>query len=76
MTDRPPQGTVKRIFGAALMAIGGLIALLSGLCSLVFAFGSMFKGEQVFGLVISFAVGIVPILSGVGLFFLGRHLRR
>ena len=65
------------LFGGLLMAIGLLIALLSGLCSAVFlaklASGSGFNGA---GLVIVGVVGGIPFLGGVGMFFGGLTLVR
>ena len=71
---------VLRFFGAALMAIGGLIAILSGLCTawggLQFLTGDMAGGNfgQTLGLVAVF--GGIPIAVGVGLYFLGRWIGR
>jgi len=74
-----------RFFGGLLMVVGGLMAALAGLCTVVFV-GSvvveMGRGNQtIFGetasfLMLSAVVGGVPIVVGVALFFLGRHLWR
>ena len=68
---------MKTLFGGLLMAIGLLIALLSGLCSAVFlaklASGSEFSGA---GLMIVAVVGGMPFLGGVGMFFGGLTLVR
>ena len=77
---------IKRFFAAALMAIGGLIALLCGLCTLgwtgfviVALTTSRDKSTAAaFGgtLLITLFVGVLPTLFGVGLFVAGRGLRR
>ena len=83
MSDHPnPAG---RFFGGLLMVVGGLMATLAGLCTIMFA-GSvgleMGRGNQtIFGetasfLLLSAVVGGVPIILGVALFFLGRFLWR
>ena len=68
---------MKTLFGGLLMAIGLLIALLSGLCSAVFlaklARGSEFNGA---GLMIVVVVGGMPLLGAVGMFFGGLTLVR
>ena len=74
---------VKRAFGALLMAVGGLIATLSGLCSVLFLVSMVFAvmdshsaNDAMVPLLIVFVVGGVPFALGAGLFVLGRHLRR
>jgi hypothetical protein len=86
MTD-PSQtgaGPVAKLFGSLLMAVGGLIAVLSGLCSLAFL-GTMIQtsvphpgqNNQIVGLLVAVLVfGGVPIGVGAGLFIIGRHLFR
>ena len=75
-----------RFFGVLLMAVGSLIAGLSGLCSagvLVMmaaepgsGSGEAIVGAFVGGLVMVGIVGGVPILVGVGLIIVGRGLYR
>lgn len=83
MSEHPnPAG---RFFGGLLMVVGGLLASLAGLCTVLFV-GSVFlemgRGNQtIFGetasfLMLSAVVGGVPIVVGVALFFLGRLLWR
>lgn len=83
MSEHPnPTG---RFFGGLLMVVGGLMATLAGLCTVMFV-GSvvleMGQGNQtIFGetasfLMLSAVVGGVPIILGVALFFLGRFLWR
>lgn len=83
MSEHPnPTG---RFFGGLLMVVGGLMATLAGLCTVMFV-GSvvleMGRGNQtIFGesasfLMLSAVVGGVPIILGVALFFLGRFLWR
>jgi len=76
--------SVAKLFGALLMAVGGLIAVLSGLCSLAFL-GTMIQNSvqhpgqsgQIVGLLlVVLFFGGVPISVGVGLFIIGRHLFR
>lgn len=74
-----------RFFGGLLMVVGGLMAALAGLCTIVFVGAvvlEMGRGNQtIFGetasfLMLSAVVGGVPIILGVGLFFLGRFMWR
>lgn len=70
----------QRFFGGLLMAVGVLIMLASGLCSV--AFIAMLMGEggnanDALQLLIAVAVfGGIPFALGVGLFVGGRALRR
>jgi hypothetical protein len=75
---------VAKLFGALLMAVGGLIAVLSGLCSLAFL-GTMIQNlvqhpgqsGQIVGLLLAVLFfGGTPIGVGVGLVVIGRHLLR
>ena len=76
--------TTRSFFGAALMAVGGLIALLCGLCTLtyfVMGANSLGKGGEEGSyapimMIASLLMGGVPTAVGVGLFFAGRGLRR
>ena len=88
MTDQtpplvqPPGDPVRRFFGGLLMAVGGLIAALCGLCSLLFVGtmmfdGALFREGDIFGLALAVVVfGGVPGGIGWVLFLIGRKLRR
>ena len=74
---------VARLFGALLMAVGGLIVVLCGLCSLGFlvitigAGGASAQASQLPGFIMMVAViGGVPIGVGVVVFIVGRSLWR
>lgn len=65
-------------FGGALMAVGALIAVLSGLCSGVFLV-STFQGStgDLRGYAgIALLIGGLPFLFGLALFFIGRRIYR
>jgi hypothetical protein len=66
---------VRRLFGGILLAVGILIAGLSGLCSLMVLFTSgEFSG---FGMLPAVALfGGIPFAGGVAMVFGGRHLLR
>lgn len=70
-----------KFFGGLLMALGILIATLSGLCSAFFLVmvvgdsgGGEFSGPSMLPVVA--VIGGLPCLSGVGMFFWGRWLLR
>jgi len=68
--------TVKGFFAGALMAIGGLVAVLSGGCSLFFLGILIFEGSDVyvnFGTVAF--IGGIPFAVSAVLFLIGRWLR-
>lgn len=72
---------MKMLFGGLLLAIGGLIALLSGLCSAYFGLTLLGSGggnasdlTGMLGLVL--LVGGIPFAIGFGLFAWGRSLIR
>lgn len=71
---------MKMLFGGLLLAIGGLIALLSGLCSAYFVLmmlGGGGNAEAVGGMLfLVLFVGGIPFAIGLGLFFWGRSLIR
>lgn len=70
---------MKSVIGGILLAIGILIAGLSGLCTLVVIGSALVdSGSGEFASMIPAALvfGGVPCAIGVGLFFLGRHLMR
>ncbi len=68
--------TVKDFFSGALMAIGGLVAVLSGGCSLFFLGILIFEGG---GGYVHFetisVIGGVPFAVSTVFFFTGRWLR-
>ncbi|HEY7851627.1 MAG TPA: hypothetical protein VIB82_01550 [Caulobacteraceae bacterium] len=78
----PPTGLpASWFFGAALMAIGALMVLLCGVCSLVFFPSIVGNGPHgvanTGGGVLTVAIfGGIPIAVGVGLFFVGLGLCR
>lgn len=84
MSQEP--NAVRRYFGAMLMAIGGLIAVLSGLCSLTFlgfviwnavtGGGRTVIADVVQMLTLMLAFGGIPFGVGLGVFFWGRGFRR
>jgi hypothetical protein len=88
MTDPKPPPTDRPaswFFGAALMALGALMVVLCGLCSVVgFFAGAGMVSETGRGGVAAFVqsgalvlvFGGIPILIGVGLFLVGRNLCR
>ena len=69
-----------KFFGGLLMAIGILIATLSGLCSAWFLAMTLaypsgeFSGPSMLPFIA--VIGGLPCLSGVGMFFWGRWLLR
>lgn len=76
-----PNAT-RRFFGTAMMAVGVLLAGLSGLCTLgyagigLWAWASEGDGYGVAMVIMALLSGVVPILVGVGLYFGGKTLRR
>lgn len=79
MTAREPSPELKFI-GAALMAVGGLIAALCGTCTVLFAGASIMDsfrhpGDLISILLLVGVVGGLPTLIGVLLFRWGRRLR-
>lgn len=79
MTEPAPPSSTQRFFGGLLMAVGVLMTVACGLCSLValVAFSTTGNGEDILmGLVTVSIVGGVPTAIGVGLFVAGRALRR
>jgi hypothetical protein len=67
-----------------LMVVGGLIMTLSGLCSLAFVASDLYgathsaqSAQAAMGMLPwVLIVGGIPFLAGLGVFALGRHLRR
>ena len=68
----------KRFLGMLLMAGGGLVALLCGLCTLGFGAISVSQGGRglISGLLVLLVVGGVPTAAGVLVFVLGRSIYR
>ncbi|MDG2004068.1 MAG: hypothetical protein P8J20_12125 [Novosphingobium sp.] len=64
-----------KILGGILLAIGILIAGVSGLCSAVFLWpvdtSDVYHASMVGAVAV---IGGIPFLIGIGLIFLGRHL--
>lgn len=81
-TPRPSESgdrAVAKFFGLMLMAVGGLIVLLCGLCSLTFLAGAIVNmvhspGSIAMMLPMIAIFGGVPGAIGLGVFFLGRNL--
>jgi hypothetical protein len=81
MSDPSPM---RRFAGGLLMAVGGTIAGLCGLCTggfqLYFLAAGLMTASSRSGMgsiiLLPLAVGIIPILVGVGLFALGRQLMK
>lgn len=69
---------MTKFFGGLLLAIGILIATLSGLCSVWFAVMVLTGPGRVElpMLLVDALVGGLPCMGGVGLFFWGRSLLR
>lgn len=74
------NGHLLRLFGALLIAVGALVAGLSGLCSLTFAVLMLIdqgswadKGQM---LLLDLFVGGIPFAVGALAFWAGRRLRR
>lgn len=61
---------MRKLLGAMLLAIGALVAGLSGLCTLIFAASD----TSLIG--VALLLGIVPFLVGGGLVLVGRALLR
>jgi peptidoglycan/LPS O-acetylase OafA/YrhL len=64
---------IKRMVGAALMAIGLLVAALSGTCVIAFLAQLMTKPEE---FLILLALAFMPLLFGVVAFWTGQRMRR
>ena len=90
MTTNAQVSPVASFFGAALMAVGGLIAVLSGLCSLGFlavlanaAFSNSAQpvtAQSIPGLMVGLltlvSIDAIPVGFGVMMFVWGRAIRR
>lgn len=83
--SEPPNRPIARFFGGLLMAVGGLIAVTAGLCSLSFVVIDIWQrfAYQRSGfaatpteLTIVMIFGGIPFAVGAGLFLGGRALWR
>jgi hypothetical protein len=76
MTNEEGGGRpVAKLFGALLMAVGGLIMGLCGLCSLAFMV-TMGAGDSTGMLFLVAIFAGIPIAAGAAIFFVGRSLWR
>ncbi|WP_430420142.1 hypothetical protein [Phenylobacterium sp.] len=73
---------VQRFFGAALIGVGVLMMLLCGGCGALFSIGFFISGlassnhEDISMVIMPILLGGVPAAVGLGLFIVGRDLRR
>jgi hypothetical protein len=76
-SDQDRRDPVVRLFGALLMTVGVLMMTLCGLCSLVGVIYAVESGgsDMGFSLLFVLSFGGVPIIVGLGIFWLGRSLR-
>ena len=75
MTNEDSGRPVAKLFGALLMAVGGLIVGLCGLCSLAFM-GAMGVGNAAGMLFLVAIFAGIPIMVGIFIFIGGRNLWR
>ena len=81
MSDVQPS-PVARFFGGALVAVGVLMMALCGGCGVLFFLGFLWSGltssnhEDVSMAILPIFLGGVPAGIGLGLFIVGRALRR
>ena len=79
-TPTAAPSSVRRFFAAMLILVGGLMAVLCGLCTAVFFIGGVASpggGDPMSGMdvaILSLFLGGIPTLIGVGLIFGGRAL--
>ena len=71
----------KKFWGNFFMALGGGIAVLCGGCAVIFEIMALTQpssggGENFLTPVLPPIIGGIPALIGVGLFFLGRKIKR
>lgn len=75
-------GAVQRFFGAALIGVGALMMLLCGGCGALFLVGFAVSSLQspnhqdLQMVIIPLIMGGLPALVGLGLYVIGRNLRR
>lgn len=75
--DSRDSRPVKRFFGALLMAVGGLIVGLCGLCTVNYMLMAPGDPTAIPAMLFLAAIfGGVPIVVGVYAFICGRHLWR
>jgi hypothetical protein len=78
--SRSGEGPVVRLLGAMLMAVGCLITVLSGLCSLAFigttVLNTPASALSLIALATAMIMGGLPMCMGIGLFVVGRDLFR
>ena len=76
--DGAPGRAVAKLFGALLMAVGGLMAGLCGLCSAGVVIITISDGGNGIGssMMLALIFGGPPIVVGIGLFLWGRSLWR
>ena len=70
---------MTKFFGGLLMAIGIIVATLTGLCSayfLIMFLASGLQGDGLFMIGLVLVIGGLPCLGGVGVFYWGRWLVR
>lgn len=82
MMDEPNSGSTARFFGGLLMAVGGLIAVTSGLCSVAITAYTLTNRNGAPGMWHALLTEDLPLLCGIPfavgavLFLLGRAVRR
>lgn len=67
---------VRIFFGWLLLAVGGLVAVLSGGCTLFFVIGNIRSSTDHGDLLIPLAVGGIPFVLGILAYHGGRWLLR
>jgi hypothetical protein len=70
---------MQKLMGGCLLGVGILIAGLSGLCTLVVVGSSLMDSttENMLPMIPAvLIVGGIPLVIGLGMFFLGRYLLR
>jgi hypothetical protein len=73
----PRRGdTLSGLAALVLMAVGGLIATLCGLCTLLSAIATLSTPGWGWFAVLPFLIGLLPILVGVGMLAWGLRLWR
>jgi hypothetical protein len=73
MSEPTHRDPVRTFFGYVLVVVGGLMATLCGLCTLVFFVGGLVTGGSCCSVsAMALAVGVLPTALGLLLFFGGR----
>jgi hypothetical protein len=70
----PDQDSVRTFFGVALVAIGALMTVLSGLCTGVFLLSSLLQPSGMQIAILALPIGGIPLAVGLLLFWWGRRL--